>query len=113
MTSLSSQRCHLMAPVCRSSAISAWVAPGGRLPPSTWVTGYDVNTIPPATVGALVSGSPSHHDQRCSPVRASTVNTVHDSVLKTHTPSAHALVDGPSSSRLMPHVGRPVAASNA
>src|SRR5262245_1870978 len=96
ITSLSSHFCHLIAPVFRSIAMSAWVAPGGRgLSPSTPPAGYEVNTRPPPMVGALVSGSPSHHDHSCSPLCASTANTVHDSVLNTQTRSAHAAVDGP------------------
>src|SRR5687768_4804755 len=114
MTSESSHFCHRILPVRRSKAASAWLAPAGRgLPPDTPAAGYEVNTTPSAMVGELVSGSPSQYDHRCSPVSASTANTVHDSVLNTQTPSAQTVDDGPSSSRLIAQAGLPLVASNA
>src|SRR5882762_9724294 len=84
MTSLSIHRCQRTAPVFRSNAARTWLAPGGRAAlPDACPAGYEVNNLPPAMVGAQVSGSPSHHDQSIFPVCASTPKTVHDSVLKT------------------------------
>jgi hypothetical protein len=75
--------------------------------------GYDENTRSPAIVGELVSGSPSHHDHRCSPVSASTAKMVHDSVLNTQVPREQAALDGPSSSSPTLHAGLPVVDVNA
>src|SRR5687768_17711193 len=77
ITSLSIHFCQSTSPVFRSNAAIACVAPGGLgLPPSASCAGYDVNTRPSAIVGALVRGSPSHHDQSCSPESASTAKIV-------------------------------------
>src|SRR5262245_33625433 len=114
MTSASSHFCHWTLPVRRSNAARTWLAPGGAgLPPDVPWDGYDVKTLPPAMVGELVSGSPSHQDQSCLPVAASTANTVHDSVLNTQTCWSHTGLDGPSSSMSMDQTGFPVLASNA
>src|SRR5262249_18626721 len=114
ITSLSSHFCHSTLPVVRSKAPSTWVAPGGCcLPSAVPCAGYEVKTRPPAMVGELVSGSPSHHDHSCLPVAASTEKTVQDSVLNTHTPWSHTGLEGPSSSMSIDHSALPVLASNA
>ena len=90
------------------------MASGGLgLLPSTAPAGYDVNTRPFAIAGELVCGSPRNHAHLPLPVFASTANTVHDSVLNTHVPSAHALDDGPSSLSAKPQLDCPVCASSA
>ncbi len=48
-----------------------------------------------------------------APFSASTAKSVHDSVLKTHTPSSHAGVEGPSSPSPIAHAGSPVRAWKA
>src|SRR5215467_13180717 len=112
ITSLSSHFCHRTLPVRSSNAASTWVAPGGAgLLPAAPRDGYEVKTLSPAMVGELVSGSPSHQDQSCLPVAASTENTVHDSVLNTHTPWSHTGLEGPSSSMSIDQTGFPVLAS--
>src|SRR5262245_3151900 len=133
ITSLSSHRCQRILPVFRSSAASTcehggpafapaglaggFAACAGRLlarpgpicpPPAA---GYEVNTIPLATVGVLVSGSPSQCDHRCLPVSASTAKMVQLSVLNTITPSSPTAALGPSSSMSMAQTRPPVAAS--
>src|SRR5262249_19003811 len=85
-----------------------WFSPPPPPPP---FAGYDVNTLPPAIVGVLVSGSPRKYDHRFLPVLASRAKMVHDSVLKTMMSSPHTAEVGPSSSRFIPHSNFPLTAS--
>src|ERR1043166_1305041 len=84
-----------------------WKAPACPSP----LAGYDVNTLPLAIVGVLVSGSPRKCDQSCLPVLASRAKMVHDSVLNTTVSSSQTAEVGPSSSSVMPHSSFPVMAS--
>src|SRR5213075_718911 len=113
MTSASSHTCHSGLPLCRSNDASTCVAVGGFAfcDDAVAPAGYDVNTRPFATAGALVCGSPRNHAHFTAPVCASTANVVHDSVLNTQTPCSHALADGPSSLSANANPPAPVFAS--